>query len=133
MSSICSYISSRLVCAGAMATGSGLLEETGVLGADARHLLQDVAQMVAEQRLGAVGVVVRYGGEDTVVLLDHQREIAGDGHAQPAYPVQVSACAQADGPDRVVPGEVAERLVERVVEHVERVEVVAVAGVLLCA
>jgi hypothetical protein len=42
MSSICSYIASRSVC-GAMAKVSGLLEVTGVLGAEARHLLQDVA------------------------------------------------------------------------------------------
>ena len=43
ISSICSYSSSSSVLAGAMATASGLLEETGVLRADARHLLQDVA------------------------------------------------------------------------------------------
>src|SRR5688572_21675448 len=119
MSSICSYCWSRSVCAGAMATGSGLLEETRVLRADARHLLQDVTQMVAEQRLRSVRVVVGDGRDDAMVLLDHQREIAGYGHAQPAYPVEVSTRAQADRPDGVMAGEVAERLVERVVEHVE--------------
>ena len=41
-----------------MDKASGLLEETRVLRPDARHLLQDVAQMVAQQRLGAVGIVV---------------------------------------------------------------------------
>ena len=73
--------------------GSGLLEETGVLRADARHLLQDVAQVIAQQRLGAVAVVVGDGRDHPPVLLDHLREIAGHGHAQPAYPVQVPARA----------------------------------------
>ena len=60
-------------------------------------------------------------------------EIAGDGHAQTADAVEVPARALADRPDGAVLGQVAERLVERVVEHVEGVEVVAVAGALLRA
>src|SRR5919198_552689 len=100
INSICSYIASRSARAGAMAKASGLLEETGVLRADARHLLQDVAQMVAQQRLRAVGVVVGDRGDDAVVLLDHQRHIARDRHAQSPDPVEVRAGALADGPDR---------------------------------
>ena len=54
-------------------------------------------------------------------------EIAGDGHAQAAHPVEVPARALAHGPDGVVLGQVAQPLVERVVEHVEGIEVVGVA------
>ena len=81
--------------------------------------------------LGRVGVVLGDRGDDGAVLGDHLHQVAGLGQAQPPDAVEVALGALAERPRDLVAAEVAQRVVELVVEDVEAVEVVGLAGGLL--
>ena len=67
------------------------------------------------------------------VLLDHLGEVARDGQAQPAHAREVAVGALADRPRDLAAAEVAEVVVELLVEREPGLEVVGVARALLTA
>src|SRR5919199_2571417 len=90
-----------VVVGAAVAAISALLEEVGVLRADAWQLAQHHLQVVAQRLLGAVGVAVGEARDDLAVLGDHLGHVAGHRQAEPADAVEVALGALGDGPDAV--------------------------------
>src|SRR5919202_5885822 len=82
---ICPSRSSVADVAGATVVAmSALLEEVGVLRADAGELAQDHLQVVAQRHLGTGGVVVGQPADDLAVLGDHLGHVAGHRQGEPA-------------------------------------------------
>src|SRR5919206_92315 len=82
---ICASRSSVAVVVGAtVAAISALLEEVGVLLAEARELAQHHLEVVTQRRLGAVGVVLGQARDDLAMLGDHLGQVAGHRQAEPA-------------------------------------------------